>query len=211
MSFDPLDTEYPVKLNLLEGAYRNPGLRATQITGIFERLHRDSWGPRSAQYLRQSIYALAHLPGATLCDVPRLLRDEAFRFTVLSEVSDPVARSYWADYQRMSAAQRRNEIAPLLNKIEPLLLPDSVRNIIGQPTVHQENGRPRQAGGLDPRRLLADRKLVIIRLPKGELGTPITRLFGSLLIDWLYQAAQGVPRHRRRRFLFFIGRGSRVP
>lgn len=200
---DPVgEDEYPVRLNLLEGAHRDPEGRAGEITRIFDRLYGDNWGPRSADYMRRCVTALGYTPGTTLGDIERLLYDDGYRYKILSRVADPSLIRWWAKhYEPMSPGGREAEIGPMMNKLGPFMSNRRIRTILG-PATPNDNGRKRTPG-LNPDRLLAEGKIVIIRLPKVYLGDAFLP-FGALVIDWLWQAGQRRPLDRRSPFLLFV-------
>jgi Type IV secretion-system coupling protein DNA-binding domain len=104
---DPTDDSRPVGLNLLTGATEAPELVVDQVVGIFHQLYKAFWGPRTDDILRAALLTLVAEPGMTLCEVPLLLTDPAFRRRLVGRVDDPVALGpFWGWYDGLSGAER---------------------------------------------------------------------------------------------------------
>jgi hypothetical protein len=199
---DPTDTELPVSVNLLAGAHDDPVLATSQILDMLHNLYEKFWGPRTNDILRNALLTLTHEPGMTLCEVPLLLTDDGFRRRVVGKLADPIVlEPFWADYNDMTPAERRQAIGPVMNKLRDFLADPMLRNIIGQ---GQAAGavRPR----LDMAEVLAQDKILLVRLPKGKLGKEKTALLGSLTFRLLWNAAQAriaLPEAERRPFMVY--------
>jgi len=178
---DPTDTERPVGLNPLALGGRSPELAADQMLGLFHSLYAAHWGPRTHDILGASLLTLARLPGMTLAALPLLLTDAGFRRRVLPQVVDPIGLGpFWSAYEVWSEAERAASIAPVMNKLRPLLLRPELRAIIGQ---------SRQS--FDLRRVFTQRKILLVNLSKGLLGPETSGLLGSLVVSQLWQAILG--------------------
>lgn len=187
---DPTDREYAVGLNPLSPAGRPPELVADQLLGLFHALYADFWGPRTQDILGASLLTLARLPGSTLTALPLLLTDAGFRRRVVAKVSDPIGLgSFWAGFEAWREAERTNAIAPVMNKLRPLLMRPDIRAIVGQ-------RRPRFT--LD--QVFTERKILLVNLAAGQVGPETAALLGSLVMSQLWQAILGrssVPPERR--------------
>ncbi len=177
----PTDTERPVGLNPLALGGRSPELVADQVLGLFHLLYAAHWGPRTHDILGASLLTLARLPGMSLAALPLLLSDAGFRRRVLPRVVDPIGLSpFWSAYEAWSEAERTAAIAPVMNKLRPLLLRPELRAIVGQ-----------SQGSFDLRRVFTERKIVLVDLSKGLLGPETSALLGSLIVSQLWQAILG--------------------
>lgn len=187
---DPTDDERPVGLNLLQGAHDAPELVTDQVIAIFHQMYEAFWGPRTQDVLHASLLTLAAEPGQTLCELPRLLTNDAFRRRLLARVDDPIALGpFWAWYDHIKPGERAQAIGPVMNKLRPLLLRRRVRNVIGQ-------AEPRFAIN----QVLSESKVLLVSLAKGVLGPEAASLIGSLVIAQLWQAIQAraaIPQSRR--------------
>jgi hypothetical protein len=178
---DPSDTERPVGLNPLALHGRSPELVADQLLGMFHTLHAANWGPRTHDILGASLLTLARTSGMSLAALPLLLSDAGFRRRVVPKVADPIGLGpFWNAYENWSEQQRAEAIAPVMNKLRPLLLRPEIRAIIGQ--TH---------GSFDLRRVFTERKILLVNLSRGLLGPETSALLGSLVISQLWQAILG--------------------
>jgi Type IV secretion-system coupling protein DNA-binding domain len=178
---DPADTERPVGLNPLALGGRSPELAADQLLGLFHSLYAAHWGPRTHDILGASLLTLARSPGMTLSALPLLLTDAGFRRRIVSRVVDPIGlEPFWAAFEAWSEAERAAAIAPVMNKLRPLLLRPELRAIVGQ-----------TRGSFDLRRVFTERKILLVDLGKGLLGPETSALLGSLVVSQLWQATLG--------------------
>ena len=177
---DPTDTERPVGLNPLALYGRSPELVADQLLGTLHSLYAAHWGPRTHDILGASLLTLARSPGMSLAALPLLLNDAGFRRRVVPQVSDPIGLGpFWNAFEAWSEAERVTAVAPVLNKLRPLLLRPEMRAVIGQ------------TPGFDLRRIFTERKLLLVNLNKGLLGPETSALLGSLVVAQLWQAILG--------------------
>jgi hypothetical protein len=194
---DPSDTERPVGLNTLALGGRSPELVADQVLGLFHSLYAAHWGPRTHDILGASLLTLARLPGMSLAALPLLLTDAGFRRRVLPRVVDPIGlEPFWSAYEAWSEAERAAAIAPVMNKLRPLLLRPELRAIIGQ-----------SRGSFDLRQVLTERKILLVNLSKGLLGPETSALLGSLIVSQLWQAVLGraaITPERRHPVLVYV-------
>jgi Type IV secretion-system coupling protein DNA-binding domain len=178
---DPTDTTRPVGFNPLALDGRSPELVADQLLGLFHSLYISHWGPRTHDILGASLLTLARLPGMTLSALPLLLTDAGFRRRVLPHVVDPIGlEPFWSGFEAWSEAERATAIAPVMNKLRPLLLRPEMRAIVGQ-----------TRRSFDLRRIFTQRKILLVSLSKGLLGPETSALLGSLVVSQLWQAVLG--------------------
>lgn len=178
---DPLD-EAPVGINPLRATGTSPDLVADQVLAVFHGLYAAHWGPRTQDILHASLLTLARTPGMTLCALPLLLGDAAFRRRIVGGLQhDRLGLgSFWAWYEALSEAERQTVIAPVMNKLRAFLLRPALRGLVGQ-------AEPR----FDLRRALQERKIVLVNAAKGALGPETAALLGSLVVAQLWQVILG--------------------
>lgn len=188
---DPTDEGRPIGLNLLAGAHEAPELVTDQVIAIFHQMYAAFWGPRTQDVLHAGLLTLSAEPGLTLCELPVLLTNDAFRRRLVSRIDDAIALGpFWNWYDQLKSGERAQAIGPVQNKLRPLLLRRRVRNIIGQaqPTFTMTE-------------VLAEPKVLLVSLAKGLLGPEAASLIGSLVVAQLWQAVQaraGMPAAQRR-------------
>ena len=154
----------------------SPELVTDMLLNIFEKLFPDNFGIRSRDVLLAGISTLAKTPNSNLAMLPTLLTNKAFRQRILQNIEDPLGlESFWNYYENLSEAERQQLIAPSLNKLRQLFNRPSMRAILGQS---------------NPKFSLMDiftsRKVVLINLNKGVLGTESARLLGSIITASLH-------------------------
>lgn len=172
-------SDRPVGLNLLWGAHEAPERTADAVLGIFHRLFASSWGPRTSDVLHATLLTLAEVPGMTLCELPAVLTDDAFRRKLTARIDDHVLLGFWAWYDQLSPGERAATLGPVMNKLRPLLLRRRLRGVIGQaePSWQIEQ-------------VLDRRGVLLVNLGRGELGPEAAALLGSILVARLWQAIQ---------------------
>ena len=97
-------------------------------------------------------------------------------------------RDFWAVYEQMSDAERIQVMGPTMNKLRAILTRTSLRLMLGQ------------SKGLDLSVLFRQRKIILVPLSKGVIGSDAARLLGSMLVSLLWQeilARTAVPQEKR--------------
>jgi hypothetical protein len=172
---DPAD-KCPVGLNPLVSKRQNPALVADGILAVLKELYADSWGPRTQDLLTGALLTLAQTPNSTLVWLPSLLTDARFRHKLTRNLSDPVGlEPFWNAFEAMSPGQRDQAIAPVLNKLRQFLLRPALRAVLGQTQPLFDLGD-----------LFSRRKIVLVSLNKGLIGSEGARLLGSLVVAQLW-------------------------
>lgn len=147
-------------------------------------------GPRTQDILHASLLTLAGRNDVSLCALPVLLTNPQARHRLVGDIKDPVAlEPFWAWYESISNAERQQAIAPVMNKLRAFLLRPRMRAVIGQT-------EPR----FDMQTVFTERKVLLISLAKGLLGSEAAALLGSLVLARLWHTALGritMPSHER--------------
>jgi hypothetical protein len=187
---DPSDP-CPVGFNPLAFKnYRDPTLIADAVLAVFKEVFRENWGIRSQDVLSAALLTLAKTEGASLLWLPALLTDEGFRKRVTDNIRDKIGlEPFWKAFESMKDSERRQEILPVLNKIRQFLFRPGLRNVLGQ---------------VNPKFSLNDlfneRRIVLVPLNRGLIGSESSRLLGSLIVGltWtLALARAALPPERR--------------
>jgi len=178
---DPFD-EAPVGINPLDAAHRHgrlPEVVADSLFGTFKAIWGDSLGPRSADILRNCLNLLARRDDATLVMLPLLLTNPGFRRRLTRNImaQDPFAAGpFWQWFDSLSPEATAATIAPLSNKLRPLLS-KPLRNMLAQ-----------QHPKFNVRQVLREKKVLLIPLQKGIIGPENAQLLGALVVAELWQA-----------------------
>jgi hypothetical protein len=179
--FNPADVDFPMAFNPMEVTDQKLKTHtASELIGVLKRMF-ESWGPRLEYILRYSLLALLDYPDATMLDITRVLTDKKFRQDVIRQCGDPVVRNFWeiefASWNDKFAAEA---VAPVLNKVGAFTANPLVRNIIGQPK-----------SSFNIRKIMDERKILIVNLSRGLVGEDNAALLGSLLVTKIQLAAMG--------------------
>jgi len=195
--FNPADTDFPVAFNPMEVS--DPKLKnhtASELIGVLKRMF-DSWGPRLEYILRYSLLALLDYPNATMLDITRILTDKKFRMEVLQYVQDPVVQNFWMiEFASWNDKFASEAVAPVLNKVGAFTANPLVRNIIGQPK-----------SSFSIRRIMDERKILIVNLSRGLVGEDNASLLGALLVTKIQLGAMSradIPAHQRSPFYLYV-------
>lgn len=179
--FNPADTDYPMAFNPME--VNDPKLKThtcSELIGVLKRMF-ESWGPRLEYILRYSLLALLDYPDATMLDITRLLTEKKFRQDVLKFVEDPVVRNFWTvEFASWNDKFAAEAVAPVLNKVGAFTANPLVRNIIGQPK-----------SSFNIRKIMDERKILVVNLSRGLVGEDNASLLGALLVTKIQLAAMG--------------------
>ncbi len=178
--FNPSDTDYPIAFNPLESVdpkYKH--LVASGLMGVFTKMWANVWSARMEYILNNTILALLDTPGNTMLGIARMLVDKKFRSRIVSNIRDPVVKSFWVDEFANYNDKFRNEaVAPIQNKVGQFLSSAMIRNIIAQPK-----------SSIDLRELMDQKKILLLNLSKGRIGEDNSALLGAMFITKLQLAA----------------------
>jgi len=196
--FNPADLDYPIAFNPLENVPSDfHHLVTSGLISTFKKIWADFWGPRLEHILRHSILTLLERPGSTLLELPRLLTDKEFRKKVLEKITHQQVKDFWLfEFDKYSAWLRSEAISPILNKIGQFLISIPLRNIVGQ----KENT-------FDLRKVMDERKVLIVNLAKGKIGEDNCALLGAMIVTQIQLAALGrsdLPEDKREPFYFYV-------
>jgi hypothetical protein len=188
---EPGDREYSVGLNIFE--QRDSQQSFVQIAEfaqvLKQRWHLDSFGARTEELLRNSLYVLSDCQ-LTLLELAPLLTNYAFRAACLRQVRNSDVREYFSTrFDRASEGMQAMYRDAILNKVSTFTADPHFRHILGQ--------RRSSFSLLDA---LDQGYWVLLNLDKGRLGEQATTL-GSLFLTRLKNAL--FSRRSRRLFTLF--------
>ena len=178
--FAPFDMEYPISFNVMEDVgVDKRHLVVNGLMSTFEKIWEDMWSARMAYILNNTLLALLEHPGSTLLGINRMLADKEYRKLVVANVKDPSVKSFWIDEFGKYTDKYAAEATPAIqNKVGQFTSNPLIRNIIGQ-----------TVSSFDIRKIMDERKIMIINLSKGRVGEGNANLLGSMLITKIYLAA----------------------
>lgn len=178
--FAPFDMDFPIAFNVMEDVgYDKRHLVVSGLLSAFRKIWVDAWSARMEYILSNTLLALLEYDGATLLDVNRMLINKVFRKKVVENITDPIVKSFWVDEFANYTDRYTQDATPAIqNKIGQFTSNPLIRNIVGQPK-----------SSFDIRKLMDDRKILIMNLSKGRVGEVNATLLGSMLVTKVYLAA----------------------
>jgi hypothetical protein len=193
---DASHTGHPIGFNILAAGSDEVSreLLVERVTHVFYEIWRDNWGPRTSDVIRACLLTLTHARAAggsafALTELPELLTNPTFRRYVTAQATVPESvRGFWAVFEQMTDAEQAQWIGPTMNKIRAILTRTPLRLMLGQ------------SAGLDLGCLFRERKVILVPLAKGTIGSDAAQLLGSLLVAFLWQETlhrATVPEHKR--------------
>ena len=178
--FAPFDLANPISFNVMEDV--GPDKRHLVVSGLmstFKKIWVDAWSARMEYILTNALLVLIEYPDTTLLSVNRLFSDKAYRIQVVNFCKDPAVKAFWteefANYTDRFAAEA---LPAIQNKIGQFTGNPLIRNIIGQPH-----------SSFDIRKIMDEKKILIMNLSKGLVGETNANLLGSMLTTRIYLSA----------------------
>jgi len=176
----PFDLNHPIAFNVMEDV--GPDKRHLVVSGLmstFKKIWVDAWSARMEYILTNALLALIEYPDTTLLSVNRLFVDKAYRNQVIEYIKDPAVKAFWTDEFANYTDRFAAEALPAIqNKIGQFTGNPLIRNIIGQPH-----------SSFDIRKIMDEKKILIMNLSKGLIGETNANLLGSMLTTRIYLAA----------------------
>jgi len=196
--FNPGDVAYPTAFNVMEitnPEYRN--LIASGLMAVFKKIWPDVWSARMEYILNNTILALLEYPNSTLLGINRMFSDPEFRAKVVEKVTDPIIKAFWVnEYAKYNQKYEQESTAAIQNKIGQFIANPLMRNIIGQ-----------VKSSIDMRKIMDEKKILIVNISKGMVGEDASRLFGAMVITKLQLAAmsrQNISEEERTDFFCYV-------
>ncbi len=195
---DPASSDRGFVLNPLEVTNQSQKeLVVSGLVGIFKKIYGDSWGPRLEYILRNTFFALADIPNATLIDVPEILANKKYRQEKVDRITDPVIRNFFThEFEGMSDKMQAESISPILNKVGQFISSPIMRNIVGRPN-----------STIDLEDIMNSGKILLVNLSQGRLGEDNAALLGAMIITKLQLAAMNrvnIAEEERRDFFLYV-------
>jgi type IV secretory pathway TraG/TraD family ATPase VirD4 len=181
--FDPSDYNFPIPWNPIEGLKADaiPLAATTIVDGI-----KDAWDFATTSTANMDMYLYSITVSLieskqTLLGMPFMLTSKAYRTKVLAKSQDPMVRFFWTQfYATLSKTDQGRQVQSTLNKSFVLFSDPRIRHMLGQ-----------KDSAFQLSDIIKDRKILLARLPQGQLGIHKTKLIGSLLLSQFHLAALG--------------------
>jgi hypothetical protein len=181
---DASRTDYPVGWNVLDVGRDEDAqeLVVDHLVHLLASLWHSSWGPRTSDVMRMGLLTLVSVRAKgglpfTLIELPELLLNSAFRRMVTNQRAVPATvRSFWLAYEAMSDGERAQVIGPSLNKLRTFTTRTSLRLLLGQ------------SRGIRLGDIFTRRRIVLVSLAPGKLGSEAAGLLGALVVSGFWRA-----------------------
>ncbi|MFZ2205580.1 MAG: TraM recognition domain-containing protein [Minisyncoccia bacterium] len=184
--FDPAYTARPMGLNMLEYNPDYPEQKTfvvNELMGIFNKLFdmKAGGGAMFEQYFRNSAFLVMEDPesGSTMLEITRVLADKAFRDMKLSKCKNPIIKQFWISAEQTSGDQSLANFVPYISS----KFDNFISNDIMRPVVLQQNSV------FDFRKIMDEKKILLVNLSKGRLGDINANLIGLVLVGKIQMAA----------------------
>lgn len=192
------DTRRPLGFNpLAQVPSEKRPLVGAGLLEVFRKIWADSWGPRLEHILRNCLLTLLDQPEASLADILRLLDNSTFRSYAVGRVRNGQVRDFWLrEYAHYPTRFQMEAIAPIQNKVGAFITDPRLQKILTQPR-----------SSFDLRRVMDERKILIVTLSKGLIGEDASTLLGALLVAMIGFAGQSradIPLEERRDFYVYL-------
>lgn len=196
--FDPTDLNFPVGFNPLEEVpeeYRQEFTNS--FLEIFKKLFGQAWNARLEHVMRFCVLALLEVGGATVLSIIKLLTDRDYRQSIIKKLNDQTVKNFWTnEFAAWSEKFDSEAIMPILNKVAQFVSSPMIRNIVCQ-TENKMNLAD----------IMDNRKILLVKLSKGQLGESNANLIGAMMITRIYQVAMmraEMPEEKRVPFSVYI-------
>jgi len=184
--FDPAYTARPMGLNMLEYDPAYPEQKTfvvNEMMSIFNKLFdmKVGGGAMFEQYFRNSAFLVMEDPesGSTLLEITRVLGDKNFRDLKLSKCKNPIIKQFWESAEQTTGEQSLANFVPYISS----KFDNFISNDIMRPVVLQQNSV------FNFRKIMDEKKILLVNLSKGRLGDINANLIGLVLVGKIQMAA----------------------
>ncbi|MBU0999262.1 type IV secretion system DNA-binding domain-containing protein [Patescibacteria group bacterium] len=184
--FDPAFTARPMGLNMLEYDPKYPEQKTfvvNEMMGIFNKLFdmKIGGGAMFEQYFRNSAFLVMEDPesGSTLLEITRVLGDKEFRDMKLAKCKNPIIKQFWITAEQTTGDQSLANFVPYISS----KFDNFISNDIMRPVVLQQNSV------FNFRKIMDEKKILLVNLSKGRLGDINANLIGLVLVGKIQMAA----------------------
>lgn len=196
--FNPSDVNRPIAFNPLERVgEEHRHLVASGIMSVFKKIWVDAWSARMEYILNNALLALLEYPDSTLLEILRLFSDKEYRKKIVDGLQDPVIKGFWInEFGKYTQRLETESLASIQNKVGQFVSNPLIRNIIGQPK-----------STINMRKIMDEKKILIVNLSKGRIGEDNSALLGAMIITRLQLAAMSrvdVPEEKRQDFFMSV-------
>ena len=174
--FDLGNTQYPIGLNPLEVSPDDADAQdvvTNDLVEMFVQMYGpEIFWPRIQDYFRNACFLLMDQPEwGTLVDIMRLFTDDAFAYSKIANIKNPVVAAWWNKTYKKMWEREKAEIIPFIQaKFWPFTTGIYVRNIIGQ-----------AKSAFNMYDAMQQKKIILLNLAKGISGEETSKLIGKII------------------------------
>ncbi|MBU4480057.1 type IV secretion system DNA-binding domain-containing protein [Patescibacteria group bacterium] len=179
--FSPADVNFPIAFNVMEDV--SPDKRNLIAQGLLSSFKKiwgeETFSDRMEHILNNTLLALLEYPDSTMLSIPRIFIDTDFQKDVIKHITDPSVKNFWAkEYASWDDRYRKDAYSAVLNKVGQFTSNPVIRNIVGQPK-----------STFDFRKLMDEKKILLVNLSIGQVGESNANLLGSMMTTKIFLAA----------------------
>ena len=175
----------------------DPYTQTLELVEVFRKIWNlsDDKTPRLIEILRNAVLTLIEA-GGTMLDIEPLLTNEQFRKEKMKHVTYEAVDSFWRNrYEKWDEKERISNIESTLNKVSSFTSDPRIRLMLSA-----------KQSTIDFRKIMDEKKVVLINLAKGVLRTN-SFLLGALFVAKIQMAAMSrvdLPPSERKPFYFYV-------
>lgn len=178
--FSPADVDFPISFNVMEDV--GPEKRHLVAQGLLSAFKKiwgaETFSDRMEHIVNNTLLALLEYPDSTMLSIPRIFVDKDFQQDVIKHITDPSVLNFWTkEYASWDDRYKRDAYAAVLNKVGQFTSNPIIRNIVGQPK-----------STFDFRKLMDEKKILLINLSIGQIGESNANLLGSMMTTKIFLA-----------------------
>lgn len=202
--FCPSDMDYPLGLNMFEfHTLEQKDFLIQESLNMLYKLYdpqkQGIIGPRFERiFTNAALLLMADPVGGTFVDIPKLLIDPTFMRSKLQYTNDQNVLDFWT--KEWPNSQKSNEAGEVtswvVSKFGAFLSNEMMRNIIGQ-----------TKSSFNLRKIMDDKKILIVNLSKGKTGDLNSKLLGMIFVMKFQAAALSradIPENERVDFCLYV-------
>ncbi len=201
--FNPADYERPLGFNIME--FYNEQDKHRIVNGfigflqkMFDPNQQGMTGPIFEQAVRNAMLTAMSKKGSTLVEVVRILTDNKWVTEEwLPLIKDDMVRRYWTDQIAKTSDFHKSEtLGYIVSKFDRFVTNIAIRNIIGQ-----------SESSFNIRKIMDEKKILIVTLSKGLIGEENAQFLGLLLIPRILAAAlsrEDITEEQREDFFLYV-------
>lgn len=193
--FDISDHEYPPCFNPFASVMQSERqFFASEMIDMLKKVDSVSLSESGERFIHNSIFALLELPNTTIYDLYQFLKSDHARSRFISQLSEGPLADYWLkEPDKIRDVGDQPGVFRVVKILSRLLSTNLIGCVLGQ----TENK-------FDFVRMMEDKKIVLMKVPKKNLGRQNTILLGTLLLTSLRLAAAARVRHSSSVAPFYV-------